>query len=78
MSIKLSQKLLTYLGGGFSVSASQGDNTLVNLDSRNDAFFLKNLHKGFPGSGILIECLLKKDLKGNRIICQSRIIRSQR
>lgn len=49
------------LCGTFSICACKGDNSFVNLDSRNDSFILQNFDKWNALLRTLVECLVEQN-----------------
>ena len=53
----------THLCGCLSICVRQGHDTLVHLDSRDDALALQDVRKWCAISSWLEECLLKQNLQ---------------
>lgn len=49
------------LSGGFTICASQLNNTLVHFDAWDDIVLLKDLNKRLPIGGFLVKSFLKED-----------------
>ena len=63
----VSQRRASHLCGGLSICACQRDNTLVNLDPRDDAFLLQDLHEWCAICAILVKGLLKQYLHNHKL-----------